>query len=150
MSTKSPSAIKKVLSSNDVGETGGHQAGILVPKDPDILSFFPKLDGTRKNPDAFITVRDASGEEHWNLRFVYYNGKALGDGTTRNEYRLTGMTGMFRFLDARVGDSMVFRRTALGDIVVGIERGKAEVSTETTTSAGTSPGGWQIVSVEDE
>ena len=32
-----PSAISKELSANDVGETGGHQAGILVPKERKIL-----------------------------------------------------------------------------------------------------------------
>jgi hypothetical protein len=46
--------ISKVLSANDTGDTGGHQAGILVPKDPDILAFFPKLDANRRNPRCLL------------------------------------------------------------------------------------------------
>ena len=42
MSTTEKS-ITKVLSANDTGETGGHQAGILVPKEERLLSFFPAL-----------------------------------------------------------------------------------------------------------
>ena len=34
-------SISKILSANDIGATGGHQAGILIPKDPRILGFFP-------------------------------------------------------------------------------------------------------------
>ena len=43
-------AIEKTLSKNDTGETGGHQAGILVPKEPDILGFFPRQAGARGPP----------------------------------------------------------------------------------------------------
>ena len=38
-----PKAITKTLSLNDSGETGGHQAGICVPKGGDVLIFFPDL-----------------------------------------------------------------------------------------------------------
>jgi len=48
-SQKPVNAIKKVLSANDSGETGGHQAGILIPKNQDILSFFPVLGNSEKN-----------------------------------------------------------------------------------------------------
>src|SRR5215469_7482404 len=44
------SQIRKTLSANDVGSTGAHQAGILIPKDPKILAFFPTLDASTKNP----------------------------------------------------------------------------------------------------
>ena len=37
---KSVKAISKILSSNDIGLTGTHQAGIHVPKEENILSFF--------------------------------------------------------------------------------------------------------------
>ena len=37
-------AISKELSANDTGATGGHQSGMVIPKDPQILSFFPPLD----------------------------------------------------------------------------------------------------------
>ena len=35
-------AVEKILSRNDTGETGGHQAGIHVPKKKEILSFFQR------------------------------------------------------------------------------------------------------------
>ncbi len=81
--------IVKVLSANDTGETGGHQAGILVPKDPALLSFFPKLDPTLYNPRVHLRFLDDAGT-FWEFAFIYYNN-ALFDGT-RNEYRLTRMT----------------------------------------------------------
>lgn len=98
----------KVLNANDIGATGAHQAGILVPKsDVDLLAFFPKLHGSRKNPDAWIRCEDASGKV-WNMRFVYYNNKLHDPNGTRNEYRITHMTGYLRLNHAREGDSIVF------------------------------------------
>ncbi len=40
--------ISKKLSANDLGLTGSHQAGILVPKSTELQNFFPKLDPTIK------------------------------------------------------------------------------------------------------
>ena len=103
---------KKVLTKNDTGETGGHQAGIAVPKkDEELLSFFPSLDPGRFNPDTWITCVDPDGEE-WDLRYVYYNGKTFDPPrSTRNEYRLTYMTKLFSKLGAKSGDSIVFTST---------------------------------------
>ena len=146
MSSAKTRSIAKVLSANDVGLTGAHQAGIVVPKDPNFLTFFPKLDAGRKNPDARVTVSDTESNQFWTLRFIYYNGKTLGDGT-RNEYRLTGMTGLLRELGAEVGDTLRFTRTVLGDIVVSLDK----ASNSATGATGTKlAGGWQIISVEDE
>ena len=39
--TTRPSRISKVLSANDVGDTGAHQAGMLVPKDERVLASDP-------------------------------------------------------------------------------------------------------------
>ena len=33
--------VEKILSANDCGLTGGHQAGALIPKEDRILGFFP-------------------------------------------------------------------------------------------------------------
>lgn len=96
--------ISKTLSSNDTGETGGHQAGILVPKEPEILGFFPKLDKSHKNPRANLLFVDAEDYE-WNFVFIYYNNKFFGG--TRNEYRLTGMTRYIRENNLKQGDEMV-------------------------------------------
>ncbi|MBM69474.1 MAG: restriction endonuclease [Haliea sp.] len=103
---------KKVLTKNDTGETGGHQAGIAVPKkDEDLLSFFPRLDPDLFNPDAWITCIDPDGDE-WELRYIYYNGKTFDPPkSTRNEYRLTHLTKFFSKWSAESGDSLVFTST---------------------------------------
>tara|TARA_R110002049_G_scaffold148242_2_gene311162 strand:+ start:20141 stop:20548 length:408 start_codon:yes stop_codon:yes gene_type:complete len=85
--------ISKVLSANDTAETGTHQAGMLIPKDPRILGFFPELDNTKKNPRVHISFKDDSGS-FWEFAFIYYNNKYFGG--TRNEFRLTRMTGYIR------------------------------------------------------
>ncbi|MBS1069751.1 EcoRII N-terminal effector-binding domain-containing protein [Gluconobacter cerinus] len=101
----------KLLSANDTGETGGHQAGILVPKtDAELLAFFPPLDLEKKNPDAWIWCEDKYGKK-WKLRYIYYNNKLHTPGGTRNEYRITWMTEYLRLNSAKPGDSVVFEAT---------------------------------------
>ncbi|NIJ16031.1 EcoRII N-terminal effector-binding domain-containing protein [Sphingobium vermicomposti] len=97
-------SIAKLLSKNDTGETGGHQAGILVPKEENILSFFPKLDASQYNPRCHLRFLDSSGT-FWEFAFIYYNGKFF-EGT-RNEYRLTRMTKYIRQAGLVVGDEIV-------------------------------------------
>ncbi|WP_440079647.1 EcoRII N-terminal effector-binding domain-containing protein [Pseudomonas syringae] len=94
----------KVLSANDVGATGGHQGGILIPKsEADLLSILPHLDPGIKNPDAWIACLDENGILR-KFRFVYYNNKLHDSTGTRNEYRVTYMTGYFKELVAREGE----------------------------------------------
>ena len=100
-------AIEKTLSKNDTGETGGHQAGILVPKDPDILGFFPQLEGKIKNPRVPLDLLDDTGRE-WTFMFIYYNNKFFNG--TRNEYRVTGMTAFLREFNLKAGDKVILRR----------------------------------------
>ena len=70
-----PKSFAKVLSANDIGATGGHQAGILVPKgDPALLAFFPPMDASLQNPDAWVEVVDGTGRL-WKLRYIYYNNR---------------------------------------------------------------------------
>ncbi|MEJ3597561.1 EcoRII N-terminal effector-binding domain-containing protein [Pseudomonas bubulae] len=96
----------KRLSANDVGSTGGHQGGILVPRtEGELLTFLPHLDSTIKNPDAWIECEDETGTVR-KFRFVYYNNKLHDDGGTRNEYRITYMTKYFREVGAREGEEL--------------------------------------------
>lgn len=98
----------KVLSANDTGETGAHQAGILVPKtDAELIAFFPPLDPSVKNPDTWIWCEDEFGKK-WKLRFVYYNNKLHVTSGTRNEYRITWMTEYLKINLAKAGDSVIF------------------------------------------
>lgn len=104
MSTK---IIAKTLSANDTGETGAHMGGVLIPREDTMLSFFPRLDGTIKNPREIVDVVDDVGRD-WTFQFIYYNGKFFGG--TRNEYRLTGMTAFLREFNLKAGDILVFRK----------------------------------------
>lgn len=107
-----PESFAKVLSANDTGATGGHQAGILVPKgDPALLDFFPPLDAAVQNPDAWVEAVDDDGRV-WKLRYIYYNNSLHAENGTRNEYRLTHLTKYLREAGAKVGDSLVFTATA--------------------------------------
>src|SRR4051794_13059728 len=94
-------SIEKGLSANEPGETGGHQAGILVPKEERLLSFFPRLDPRQYNPRCYLKFVDDGGT-FWEFAFIYYNNK-LFDGT-RNEYRLTHMTKYIRQANLVAGD----------------------------------------------
>ena len=97
----------KILSANDTGETGGHQAGILVPKGQvELVEALPYLDPNVKNPDCWINCIDEENEK-WKFRYVYYNNKLHDEKGTRNEYRLTHMTKYFRSVAAKAGDMIV-------------------------------------------
>ncbi len=99
--------IQKLLSANDVGTTGSHQAGMLIPKEKLILSYFPILDPDSKNPRCLILFVDRAAET-WELSFIYYNNALFGG--TRNEYRLTRMTKFFRAHNLSEGDVLEFGR----------------------------------------
>jgi len=103
----------KQLSANDVGATGGHQGGILVPKaEEELLAFLPPLDPAIKNPDAWIECIDEFGVTR-RLRLVYYNNKLHDPKGTRNEYRITYLTTYFRHVGAEQGD--MFEISGMGN-----------------------------------
>jgi len=99
-----PRAISKLLSRNDTSETGAHQAGMLIPRDPLVLAFFPPVDASKKNPRRAIAFVDDAAER-WTFSFIYYNNRFFGG--TRNEYRLTHMTGYLRLHGLCAGDQVV-------------------------------------------
>lgn len=140
-------SISKALSPNDLGLTGSHQAGILVPKEERILSFFPQLDKSSVNPSCEVSVKDVESDTIWNLRFVYYNGKVRNEGT-RNEYRLTRMTELLRQLRADPGDALIFERTPLGDIEIRIDKaasGSGRIGSATSEEVTVLRGGWTLI-----
>lgn len=113
------STIEKVLSANDTGETGAHQAGLFVPWDVVQTGFFPKLETSTKNPRCPIDLRDPSGQE-WTFNYIYYNNSHFGG--TRDEYRLTCMTKFFRTHALKTGDTVIFTRNSERSYEVGYRR----------------------------
>ncbi len=73
-------AFLKIISPNDAGETGGHQAGVYIPKES--ISFFDFKGERGQNKDKLVSIRWSDGVETQS-RVIYY-----GKGT-RNEYRIT-------------------------------------------------------------
>lgn len=130
--------IVKVLSANDTGDTGGHQAGILVPKEPAILSFFPKLDPNSYNPRVHLRFVDEGGT-FWEFAFIYYNNSFFNG--TRNEYRLTRMTKYIRQTGLVAGDEMILSRD--GDrFKVSYARKQQAKGTGNVLRLGT---GWRVI-----
>lgn len=135
-------SIRKRLSPNDLGFTGSHQAGILVPKQDDILGFFPRLDRGVKNPRADVVVHELKSNERWTFRFIYYNNKQFGG--TRNEFRLTCMTRFLAASNASVGDELVFGLDKNHSYTIDLER-ESSSSDEDSGSIVIS-GDWKIIS----
>lgn len=136
--------ISKQLSANDTGDTGAHQAGILVPKEKNVLLFFPKLDSKTHNPRSHIIFLDKAGKE-WEFAFIYYNNRLFGG--TRNEYRLTRMTGFIRENGLVPGDEVLLSRNADGEYSVDIHR-KKQTSVRRDSEGRTVlqlGGGWRVI-----
>lgn len=138
MATRS---IAKVLSKNDTGETGGHQAGILVPREDRFLSFFPKLDATQYNPRCHLMFVDIGGT-FWEFAFIYYNGKFF-EGT-RNEYRLTRMTKYIRQSGLIAGDEIILSHEEDRYTISHRRQRQAAISSAGVLKLGT---GWRIVQI---
>ncbi len=138
------SSVSKSLSANDVGLTGAHQAGILVPKDERILGFFPRLAESSKNPSKIISCHILDLGIYADFRFVHYNNKVV-EGGTRDEYRLTRMTAVLRDLIARVGDVLIFSKDGAGQIALEIVRSGAQREVPSVASEYCLQGGWKIV-----
>src|SRR5690606_4122372 len=111
--------IVKQLSRNDTGETGGHQAGILVPRKEQLLSFFPRLDPDQYNPRAHLHFTDETGTG-WEFAFIYYNNKFFE--RTRNEYRLTRMTKYIQQSGLIEGDEILLTISNIGSYNIDFRR----------------------------
>lgn len=99
--------VAKVLSRNELGLTGSHQAGVLVPKSSPLMELLPRLDPAEANPSTLIEFECLQLGEVIRVRYVHYNSKVLGTGT-RNEQRLTRLGQLFARAGASPGDLLVF------------------------------------------
>lgn len=124
----------KRLSGNDTGATKSHQVGVYFPKNV-LTAIFPSIGRVDvKNPERiFKAVVDSDGVGEHELRAVYYNGKKFGDGTTRDEKRITrwkegvvytpfqdpektGSIAIFAFNNDAAGDSEFMRSWVCRDL----------------------------------
>lgn len=85
-------AFCKFLSANDTGATGGHQAGIYIPK-ASFPILFSESGQKGENKDKWVKVK-WQDDFVTDTRFIYY-----GKGT-RNEYRITNFGKNFPLLTA--------------------------------------------------
>lgn len=133
-------SIAKLLSANDIGQTGAHQSGILVPKTKEVLSFFPELKSDEKNPRISITFFDDYNFE-WKFSFIYYNNRFFGG--TRNEYRLTRMTKFIQSNNLSVGDEIILTVSNLNEYRISFKK-------FTLTSAGklTLSNTWKVIKIK--
>jgi len=93
--------ISKILSKNDTGESGGHQAGFHIPNT--MIHFFPDLASHKKNPRIELIFKDTFSKE-WTFNYIYYNNKKFGG--TRNEYRLTCTARYIKKNNLKSGNSI--------------------------------------------
>jgi hypothetical protein len=101
-------SLHKILTKNDTGATGAHQAGFHIPKRPEVLSFFPKLLSENKNPRIKILFKELDSEDKWEFVYIHYNNKKFGG--TRNEYRLTCVSRYIKVNGLSAGDIVVLER----------------------------------------
>lgn len=132
--------ISKILSANDTGETGTHQAGMLVPKSNEILGFFPKLTTEIKNPRVKLRFLDGSNCA-WDFMFIYYNNKYFSG--TRNEFRLTGMTAFIRENNLKTGDKIILSKDVNNERTISYERVK-EISENPVLKLNNS---WKVIKI---
>ena len=139
-------SITKMLTANDTGETGGHQAGLLIPRKDGILSFFPRLDSRIYNPRAHLQFEDSSGKI-WDFAFIFYNNSKFGG--TRNEYRLTRMTKYIRESGLTTGDEVKLHRTFADVYSISYRRTNEQENKrdETGRSVLTLGSGWHIIEI---
>lgn len=135
-------SISKILSANDTGATGAHQAGMLIPKEPRILDFFPTLDPREYNPRCLIVFSDEFRGK-WEFSFIYYNN-ALFSGT-RNEYRLTRMTKYIRDAKLDIGDEIILMRDISGGYSIKYRRKDQPALTNGVLKLGS---GWRVIQID--
>lgn len=141
--TGRPTVITKLLSKNDTGETGGHQAGILIPREPTILAFFPRVESAEYNPRHLLYFTDPHGKK-WEFALIYYNNRFFGG--TRNEYRLTRMTPFMRTHNLAPGDTLVFTRDDRNRFSINYRR-RNEPASDGVLKIGST---WKVISLRGQ
>lgn len=130
----------KILSPNDLGLTGSHQAGLFVPKHCELIRLFPKEALLEENPRLRLRPFCRELDRQVMCSLIYYNNRLRGG--TRDEFRLTGITWLRNWLFAQPGDVLEFTMENLKLTEVGLAREGIELGPIAWTS-GWSPKGWR-------
>jgi hypothetical protein len=131
--------VSKVLTPNDTGATGSHQAGIHVPMA--LVKFFPPLQEESRNPDHWISVRSKGAV--WSWRFIHYNKARFGEGT-RDEYRLTHITGFMNASAAVAGQVLKLTAVAPAEYEAHVD---AMAADDDDTVVLLTSGAWRVVRI---
>jgi hypothetical protein len=112
---------EKPLSPNDIGQTGSHQAAVVISKSDYFSSqVFPELEAEKDNPEARVRFLRRDGGPGVDARFVYYNNKNRGG--SRDEIRLTGITDFLRQVSPNPGDFLRLEIDSEGRHFISIRR----------------------------
>jgi hypothetical protein len=100
-----------------------------------------------KNPREVIRALDESNHI-WRLNYIFYNNKFFGG--TRNEHRLTGISGFLRKASARAGDFVEISRNEDSSLytislVRSNDKDRSKKRTFKSKTRIVSIGNWEIV-----
>ena len=96
----------KILSHNDLGLTGSHQSGILVPRSSPLATLIPQERRDEVNPRRILTPILTNISAPVTSSLIFYNNKARGG--TRDEFRLTRTRWLVQQVEAQPGDVLEF------------------------------------------
>ncbi|KAF0929470.1 hypothetical protein E2562_021571 [Oryza meyeriana var. granulata] len=106
-----PTSFAKTLTQSDANNGGGFSVPRYCAE-----TIFPKLDYRADPPVQTVLAKDVHGEV-WKFRHIYR-------GTPRRHLLTTGWSTFVNQKQLVAGDSIVFLRTKLGELCVGIRRAK--------------------------
>ena len=137
-------SFSKVLTSNDIGKTGSHQAGLHIPKtNKELIEFLPALNGGTLNPCTWITCIDEHNES-WRFRFVYYNNKFHSLSGRRNEFRVTHTAKYLKSNTAFEGDIFVISKGS-ADVYYRIKLIQKQIESSKTIPSKVKLTGWRKI-----
>ncbi|XP_051132198.1 auxin response factor 18-like [Andrographis paniculata] len=124
-----PASFAKTLTQSDANNGGGFSVPRYCAE-----TIFPRLDYSADPPVQTIFAKDVRGET-WKFRHIYR-------GTPRRHLLTTGWSTFVNQKKLVAGDSIVFMRSANGDLCVGIRRAKRGVGRGNDTIIGWNPVGY--------
>jgi len=129
----------KRLSPNDLGITGGHQSGILIPKEC-AETYFPRLLPNTGIARTKVTLNFQSDPTPYVCNFIYYSSK--------DEYRIT-LIPHSHFRECRSGDLLIFTPTSKNSFNVALAKKKDNSLRKFSRLISEDKGAWGQLKAED-